>query len=103
MATVAETIVEQLGGNKFSVLTGARDFVATETGVQFRLPMGFAKDRIRYVRIDLEPPAPSDTYMARFYRVRPGLALELVELVANLHAEQLLPTFTSVTGLSTCL
>jgi hypothetical protein len=40
---IAVTILEQLGGNRFMVMTGARHFVALESGVRFRLPIGKAK------------------------------------------------------------
>lgn len=34
---IAETILQQLGGNKFVVMTGAKNFVALENGIKFNI------------------------------------------------------------------
>ena len=36
--TVANTILQQLGGNKFRVMTGAKNFVGSNDALTFRLP-----------------------------------------------------------------
>lgn len=38
--TVAAAIIETLGGNRFAVMTGAKNFVAGPNVVTFRLPGG---------------------------------------------------------------
>ncbi|MGI9949502.1 hypothetical protein [Vibrio hyugaensis] len=35
---IANTILAQLGGNRFIVMTGAKQFVAIEQGLMFTLP-----------------------------------------------------------------
>lgn len=62
--SIAETILAQLGGNKFIAMTGARGFVETAhgRGLWFRLPRK-AKDGINVVTITLDA---SDTYSLRF-------------------------------------
>jgi len=53
--TVANTILEQLGGRKFIAMTGARNFVGDFSGLSFRLPGagGYCKDSINCVKIEL--------------------------------------------------
>lgn len=61
---IATTIAHQLGGQRrLAVMTGAKDFVAIERGLQFHLPSGFAKDKINNVRVVL---ADNDTYTVEF-------------------------------------
>jgi hypothetical protein len=43
---VAKTILEQLGGNKFLVMTGAKDLVALESGLRFKLGRKFFTVRL---------------------------------------------------------
>lgn len=62
--TVAKTILQQLGGNKFITMTGARNFVGHDNALSFRLPR--AANGINRVEITLEP---SDTYKVEFGRV----------------------------------
>lgn len=40
---IAETILSQLGGRRFIAFTGAKEFVAIESGLMFRLPARLAK------------------------------------------------------------
>lgn len=56
---VAETILKQLGGDRFIAMTGARNFLADGNALRFRLPSNFAKRRINAVRFTLNG---TDTY-----------------------------------------
>lgn len=61
---IATTILQQLGGQRrLVVMTGAKDFVAIDSGLQFHLPRNFAKDKINNVRVVL---ADNDTYTVEF-------------------------------------
>lgn len=62
---VADTILEQLGGNKFIAMTGAKSLVANENSLTFRLPRG-CLNRATYCTIEL---APNDTYTVTFGRI----------------------------------
>lgn len=74
--TVAKTILEQLGGNKFRVMTGAKNLVGTDNSLSFRLPgSGFCKQGINSVKITLNG---SDLYDVRYMRVR-GSKITTVE------------------------
>jgi hypothetical protein len=99
---VAETILEQLGGRKFRVMTGASKFVGSATSLSFNLPGGggFCKQGINRVHIEL---LPSDTYTMTFYRFRRGSALLVAAIYPGLYFDQLQDIFTSVTGLVTSL
>lgn len=99
--TVANTIVQQLGGQRFRVMTGAKDFVGSDDGVSFRLPK--AKDGINIVRVKL---TANDDYTVRFERLykKGGLPeFKLVNEVTGVYAENLRTVFTNNTGLYTSL
>ena len=100
-AEVANTILEQLGGHKFRVMTGARNFVATPNSLSFQLPGGggFCKDSINFVRITL---TPADEYDIEFARNRAGRPT-IVHHSKGIYCDQLQEIFTKYTGLSTHL
>ena len=62
---IANTILQQLGGNKFVVMTGAKQIVAIERGVRFRI--GRNATRTNMVRITLRG---DDTYKMEFIYIR---------------------------------
>lgn len=94
--TVAKTILEQLGGNKFMAMTGARSLTGTANGLNIKLPSNFAKDGINYVQVEL---TQMDDYTVTFSRVRD---LKVVEVARHegAYAEDLQAVFTSTTGLA---
>jgi len=92
---IAETIMEQLGGQRMRSMTGAKDFTTCEHGVQFRLPRHFAKSGINRVQIVLDP---SDTYTVTFSKwSREGL--KKISEFDNTYCDQLQGLFEEVTGL----
>jgi hypothetical protein len=93
---VAETILEQLGGNQFRVMTGATNFVGSATRLTFRLPGGggFCKSGINYVSITLDP---SDTYTMQFYRIRNGNLSRIAEH-SDVYFDMLQDLFEKETG-----
>lgn len=99
MKTVAHTILQQLGGNKFVAMTGARDFVSlshvARGALQFRLP----GRRINSVVVRLDD---NDTYTVSFNR-RFGVTVTRVASESFVHADQLRAVFESHTGLATSL
>lgn len=95
---VAHTILEQLGSNRFMVMTGARNMTAGRQGLgslTMTLPRG------RYLRITLDA---SDTYTIEHFRIKRG-TFERVELAseAGVYAEDLGQIFEKMTGLYTRL
>ena len=109
---IATTILAQLGGHKFVVMTGAKNLLAlgAETqpdyaGLRFRLPGagGRTKNGINLVTITL---LPSDTYHLRFEKSRRGKFGFTSKTIAEhdgIYDDQLQEIFTRETGLDTHL
>ena len=96
---VANTILQQLGGNRFIVMTGAKQFVAIERGLMFALPARLAKLGINRVRIELDP---SDTYTMTTLKVnaRQGSAVN-VQQESDVYCDKLEQVFEELTGVYT--
>lgn len=92
MSTVAETILQQLGGRRFIAMTGARSFVGDDSSLTFNLPIG----KVRRVKIDL---SLSDTYTVTFW-ARHG---DRVDEVSDVYVDVLCPLFSQETGLQVSL
>lgn len=98
---IAATILSQLGARRFLMMTGARNMVAVENGLRFRLPKarnrnGFA---VNIVEIILEP---SDTYRVRTSYLR-GTNIRVVDEATDIYCDVLQDVFTRMTGLHTKL
>lgn len=98
---VAQTILAQLGGNRFIVMTGAKDFLGGEDSLMFRLPRGSARDGINKVKITLDW---TDTYNVDFlkcdFKKHESTTISSHTFV---YADGLQRLFTEVTGLDTKL
>jgi len=102
---VAKTILIQLGGNRFTAMTGAKDYLGSEAekSLAFRLPSRFAKNGINRVKIILDD---SDTYVVEAMKItkgKAGLMATMIETRAQIYAEDLQKVFTEITGLDTHL
>lgn len=97
--TVAETILQQLGGNKFITMTGAKNFVGRANGLSFKLPSNFALFGINYVYVEL---TQMDVYTVTFSRTR-GMKAVVISTFDNVYGDRLRSLFTSETGLETSL
>lgn len=96
------TIWQQLGGNKFKVMTGAKDLTYDVSGdptLMFKLPSNFAKDGINYIKITL---TAMDLYNIEFYSIK-GNNKHLVKEVNGIYNDQLQEIFKRYTGLNTHL
>ena len=96
---VAVTILDQLGGNRFIAMTGARNFLGGERELQFRIPLALPHG-INAVRVRL---TSADLYDISFYRTGPGLRLRTIREDEGIYYDQLQEVFTAATGLSTQL
>lgn len=95
---VAKTIIEQMGGVRFLVMTGAKQLVDLGNGLQFKLPR-FTGLKINNVRIILNG---NDTYDVEFGKV--GRAnYQQIKTINDVYAEDLQSIFTNTTGLDTRL
>jgi hypothetical protein len=97
--TVANEILNQLGGQRFRAMTGAKSFVGSGDALTFRLPTGLAKDRINCVRITL---TPADDYKIETMAIR-GLNVKPVATEEGVFVDTLRATFKAMTGLDTSL
>ncbi|HWI02383.1 MAG TPA: hypothetical protein VNT52_00895 [Acidimicrobiales bacterium] len=95
---VAQTILEQLGGNRFIAMTGARQIVAGPDFLQFGIGRG-AREGINRVRVTLNC---NDFYDVAFYKIR-GVDVREVALVENVDGLGLRHVFTEQTGFDTRL
>jgi len=97
---IAETILEQLGGNKFRAMTGANRFIKDGKSLSFRLPK--AKSGINVVHITLNG---LDLYDIEFRRITMGKTLKntIKATHNNIYFDQLQTLFTQETGLYTHL
>ena len=97
MSQVAQTILQQMGGNMFITMTGARNFLATENAITMQIApnaMG-----VNYVTITLNG---KDLYDMQFWRMRSGEKI-LHREANDIYFDQLCEIFTTETGLYTKL
>lgn len=95
---VAVTILDQLGGNRFKVMTGAKHLMAIESGLSFRFPAHFAKNGINHIEIRLNS---SDTYDIRFVKVgrAPNYKVTIIAEISGVYVDMLRKTIEVNTGL----
>ena len=92
---VADTILAQLGGKKFLVMTGAKQLLASEKSLQMKLPIGHCT----CITVQLEA---DDTYTVYGYTGR-GTAMTQNYCCEGVYADRLRVIFTEATGLETSL
>lgn len=95
--SVAQIIVDQLGGRRFVKMTGASKFGDTGNGVAFRIPANLTKNRINIVKVVLDA---NDTYTVKFMRMTTR-ELKTVSQFSTIYCDQLAELFESETGLYT--
>jgi hypothetical protein len=103
MKQIAQTILEQLGGRRFLVMTGAKDLLAGENYLSMRLPASLTKGRVNKIRILL---ADNDTYTLETYKFTTrdlASASTPVRQESDVYVESLRETFTAMTGLAVSL
>lgn len=61
---IAKTILEQIGGRRFAVMTGSKDFTDMGNGLR----MSLARNKTSANRLDIIYDAGADLYNMRFYR-----------------------------------
>jgi hypothetical protein len=93
--TCANTIFQQLGGNKFAVMTGAKNLTGTDKTLSFSI-MRNAK-KVTHVKITLNW---KDLYDIEFVRVH-KLKINPVSECKDVYFDELQRVFTKETGLDT--
>ena len=99
MSNVAQTILQQLGGNRFIAMTGAKNLTVGDYGNGLGFKIGRNAGRVSHVQIHLDA---SDTYTVKFLAVR-KFAVREIESASFVYADQLRPMFERVTGMATSL
>ena len=92
---VANEILNQLGNIRFIAMTGAKNFVALENGLRFRLPSNFATSGINLVTIRL---TAADDYSIEYGKLR-GTNYKVIAEQDMVYADMLQRMFTKATGL----
>lgn len=94
---IANTILAQLGGNKFRAMTDSRDFGVVPNGLQFKV--GRNGNGINFCVVRLNG---TDTYDVEYGFLRSG-KFSVKSRSEGVYADQLQQDFTSATGLHTTL
>lgn len=99
--TVAQEILNQLGGRRFIAMTGAKNLTSDGNALIFRLPStrDYVKEGINVVKITL---TADDDYTVEFSRMR-GLKFDRLHTVDGVYCDMLQDIFTSYTGLDTTI
>lgn len=97
ISQVAKTILQQLGGNKFLTMTGAKNLVGDKDKLMFAL--GRNKASTNKVIITLRT---TDLYDMEFGRIR-GSSYKTLKVFRGVYADQLQEIFADYTGLATRL
>lgn len=95
----AETVFEQLGGNKFRVMTGAKDFYRNDDKQEIGFRIGRNAKNVNYVRIRLNG---KDLYDMEFLQIR-KFKIKVKSKETDVYADQLQELFTANTGMDTHL
>ena len=96
--TVAKTILEQLGGNKFRMMTGAKNLAGDENSLSMRI--GRNSSNSNYLKITLNS---LDTYDMKFCKLTRKYEDKSVTEYSDVYNDMLTDVFTSHTGMYTSL
>ena len=93
----ANTILNQLGGNKFIAMTGSKNFAATQSSLSMKLSKNISN--ATHLTITLNS---IDLYDVKFISCR-NSQLTVIKEYNGVYADMLQNIFTTVTGLDTHL
>jgi len=100
---IAATILQQIGGKRFTVMTGSRKFMDLGNGLR----MNLARNKTSANRLEITLDKGTDTYQMRFYRmtVSKHFEVKITEIATYdmVYCDMLEEMFTSTTGLYTRL
>ena len=106
---IADIILQQLGGNKFLVMTGVKNLVADGNTLRMTLPKNCSRANRLYITLDAD-----DTYTMRFFKYTASRLNRKtfmwtedketeVKTVKGVYFDMLQDIFTEVTGMYTRL
>ena len=96
--TVAKTILEQLGGNKFRMMTGAKNFMGFAEGLVMKI--GRNSSNSNYLKITLNS---MDLYDMKFAKLTRMGELKSVKEYDNVYNDSIVEVFEKHTGMYTKL
>jgi hypothetical protein len=94
---VAETILRQLGGRRFAVMTGSKNFIDGGDSLSMKLTRN--QSGANYLRITL---TPADEYKMEFIKAN-AKGMKTIKELEGVYCDQLQNIFTDVTGMYTRL
>jgi hypothetical protein len=98
---IAKTILQQIGGRRFSAMTGSRDFIDLGNGLR----MNLSRNKTSANRLEILLNEATDTYRMRFYRMTVSKHFDVktkdIAVYEGVYCDMLEDIFTSVTGLYT--
>lgn len=108
--TICQTIVEQLGGNKFTTMTGIHNFNTKGDNCYFKLP----KNKSKANGVNIIYNYGSDTYTVQFLKITGGwfdnkkcvyieVKEQVIDSYEHVFCDQLQVIFEDYTGLYTKL
>lgn len=96
---IAEQILQQLGGtNRLTIMTGAKDFMAIDNGVQFRIGGG-ANERINAIRIVLNSLDTYDVEFGRIYKSKGMIEYDEKQRAHGIYNDMLVSLIERTTGM----
>ena len=96
--TVAKTILEQLGGNKFCMMTGAKNLAGDENSLSMRI--GRNSSNSNYLKITLNS---MDLYDMKFCKLTRKFEEKSVTEYSDVYNDMLTEVFEKHTGMYTSL
>lgn len=96
--SVAKTILSQLGGNKFRVMTGAKNFLDHGNALSMRI--GRNSSNSNYLKVSLNS---MDLYDVHFSKLTRKFEEKSVKEYNDVYADSLVEIFESHTGMYTRL
>lgn len=100
---IANTILQQLGGHGFTVMTGSRNYINLGNGLQ----MSLARNKTSANRLKIILDEDTDTYTMYFYRQTltkyADIKVKEIAKYEGVYFDMLQQIFTDVTGLYTRL
>lgn len=93
--------MQQIGGKRFAIMTGSRNFMNLGDGVR----MNLARNKTSANRLAITLDKGTDTYRMQFYRMTVSKHFEVktkdIAVYEGVYCDMLEEIFTSVTGLYT--
>lgn len=100
---VSETIYQQLGGNRFALMTGAKNFnYSSESETPF-LSFKIGRNKSKANIVTIEYNEGHDLYTLKFSRFTMKTGLQELSKTEGVYFDQLQELFTQYTGLYTSL